>query len=733
MTGLDDLGTGLAPFATPIAPIGVAQPLGVPEEVPIGAPPAPPPAPGAPAEPWPPQHWNLGEAELGFDEGDLAAARSEEAPATAAPPPGLAPAEAPEPGPEGAPPPPVDALSGGELPPPPPLADDGAPAPGEGEADPAAADQAELARQRDLAIRDPEAYAAENAKREYDRNKLLLDGAAAAATRDEEARQQNILAHRKAIADAQQESLRLRQEVETLSAQRVDSDGWWKSRDSGQRFFAGIAAVAGGILSATNGGRNQALDMMANEAARNMEAQRANISNRRDLLNQQVGMNQQDFSRAGQLFEMNEADRIAGYAVVEKQLLNEAQKYDPRGTMAAQMTQAAMGARAKKEAALAAQEEKLYQRSKDAQDLGLRQRAQRVSELAQRETARHNRATEREATAGDAIRPLEYFGALYGKDKLPPFPMSDKQYAEWWGTKGKISDATKTEEMALHQARTNSPEERARMFGVGGIVRKDGSPVLFRNDSVAEKFTKQKAGVDTAAALIDRMLLARRKHGWSSDLLRSDEWREMKADFAALNLTKKDLDELGVIAGPDLELIYSSLGTSDPTEVRDPTAGLERARLNMVNKLNSTLLGNDDQAVAYQPPKLAALAEFERPKQDDLQIATRPVARFATDPETRAKLIEERARAIDALKYKDPTRAELDQVQQSLIKSVRNQELTSDEALQLIEGLSNFNSYLVGSDQRSGVDDMLDAKSRAEERASQYNAVGGFPGQRRGD
>jgi hypothetical protein len=169
--------------------------------------------------------------------------------------------------------------------------------------------------------------------------------------------------------------------------------------------------------------------------------------------------------------------------------------------------------------------------------------------------------------------------------------------------------------------------ERARKLGVGELVRDDGRPVLFRSTESAEKVANSQGAAKLATQLIDKLLVARKQHGWSSDLFKSDEWRQMQGDYSQLQLAKKTTDELGVLAGPDMDLIERALGTSDPTEVRDPTAGLENARNNLVAQFNARAQSQvaDGNIQPWEPPRLRALEAFEAGKGENVKAFLAPL------------------------------------------------------------------------------------------------------------
>ena len=150
------------------------------------------------------------------------------------------------------------------------------------------------------------------------------------------------------------------------------------------------------------------------------------------------------------------------------------------------------------------------------------------------------------------------------------------------------------------------------------VLDANGTPVMeqvpFRAPTPkrAEELADKGAAVEKSVVLLDRLTRARDKHGWSSDLFKSDEWREMAADYGQLILVAKDAAGLGALAGPDVEILNKAFGTKDPTELRDPGAGLAAARRNMISGYNSDLRSNGYTGEAYDIPDVSSNAGLKK-------------------------------------------------------------------------------------------------------------------------
>lgn len=355
-----------------------------------------------------------------------------------------------------------------------------------------------------------------------------------------------------------------------------------------------LAGVLASIVGGFGGGRNvglEAVNRIADEAGQ-LHAQKL------QLIGRQRGAVGEQMSQAGDMYKAAESVRLATYDTAIKSLESEVQQFDPRGTTALRVMDNLNALKAKRAEALAK-----YQVDEQKRIEAILKEQREVAQL--QETQRHNiagekadatrayadvlraKAEDKKATAeagGNALLTPDELRArgidIPATAQLPPMTLKQAQ---------KTAETAKSVEDWKKAARENSPQERARQFGVGELVDADGNALQFRSAESAEKVAKLKGSADFGVQLLDRMITARETYGWSSDLLKSPEWREMQADFAQYALEKKNIDELGVLAGPDMGLIHKAAGTSDPTELRDPTPGLKRARENIIEKTNSTV------------------------------------------------------------------------------------------------------------------------------------------------
>lgn len=188
----------------------------------------------------------------------------------------------------------------------------------------------------------------------------------------------------------------------------------------------------------------------------------------------------------------------------------------------------------------------------------------------------------------------------------------------------------------LSQAGKQKEAEEYLKRGIGGtavpVKDKDGNtvdvtfePLKQRDGKIwlptggegaVDRLRNEKVATDRLLQIMDGVLAAGPE--WMSDSRNSDKLQEMKADWAAAKLEVKDVKKLGVIAGPDLDLIEDFLGTPDPTRYKDSVAGITRARRNLVRGLN-ILMRNHDFTGTYDPPPFG----LEKPAETPVDVATK--------------------------------------------------------------------------------------------------------------
>lgn len=398
-----------------------------------------------------------------------------------------------------------------------------------------------------------------------------------------------------------------------LAATKVNPNRYTQNRSLGRTIFEALASGIGGLAMNYTGGHNLVLDAIDKNIDNDIAAQKDDIANQWRGIDARKSEIAQEYARHGDMYRAQETYGIAVYQGLISDAKTKLQELDPAGGQALKIRGLIDGATERVTQRAQALNDHTFEHNlkvakdaRDAADLEEKIRKDKADEsLAWTKEAREGA----KAKAEDQVYSPAVLQAIYksqGTDiPLPPKSMSLKEH------KALIENVNAVQE-GQTKARANSPEDRARQLAVGEIVDSTGAPVLFRNDTVAADIAGGKAALDSGARLIDKITLARAKYGWSSDLVRSPEWREAQADYSALLLQKKNTDHLGVLSDSDIELEGRALGTKDPTEVRDPTPGLMTARKNMVDDFNDkagaqAVLPTGRKLKRYEPVELTKL------------------------------------------------------------------------------------------------------------------------------
>jgi hypothetical protein len=453
-----------------------------------------------------------------------------------------------------------------------------------------------------------------------------------------------------------------RADVEAEAAAMSDDPeaDWFKDGGVGRTIFSMIAAVVGGMAQKYTGGRNVGVDMIDTSISRYINERRQNIAGKR----QNVAQMEQD---AEADFRHDTAVRLAAYENAIRLLDAEVQNYDPKGTSAIALEATKREVLARQAKAVADFEEREIKRLEaagktqleiakhletvrknqlDAENDKIRARAD--SARAAADMLRAKTDAKKAENETQLLSPA-YFAATYPNNPKPPHEMTAKQYADFLEQTAKGPAAQKAGLDAVKAQEDIAKAQRENK--AGDLVDIDGEPLNFRDSAAASKVATKRAATDNVTRLLDQIQAARARYGWSSDLIKSDEWRAMKSDFASLAVEGKTLAELGVLAGPDMGLLHEMFGTTDPTEVRDPTAGLKQARANAVNSLNATIVAETvpgQKPKRYLPPEIAAAKSYERTAGQNVDVWDSPLLQ-SPDENVRQRAAQNAADSIDAL------------------------------------------------------------------------------------
>lgn len=377
-------------------------------------------------------------------------------------------------------------------------------------------------------------------------------------------------------------------EAKAEASKSIDINRGWANASTGTKIAGIFSAIAGGLVAHKYGGKNSGLEMIDKLIERDIDAQKFDRQSKLGELARRGASARDRMQMAGDDFREETRLRLTSYDRVLGQIASDAQNFDPRGTQAIRYGQAYQDLAAKRAQVAIDAQKRTADAYKEQLDFAGKELDLLTKKAALAKAQRAGMGGGGGSGSSGILTP-DQWAAQYGEVGRPPSAMDEKGYARWIATGNKLAQGAFHSTQANKAARENSPEWLAGELGAGDLVNEDGTPILFRDSTSAGRIAKKRGAVDNAARLIDQLSAARAKYGWSPDLFKSSEWREAKADMGALIIESKNDAELGALSGPDMGLIEQMLGTTDPTETRDPTPGLKRARMNSINSLNTVI------------------------------------------------------------------------------------------------------------------------------------------------
>ncbi len=446
---------------------------------------------------------------------------------------------------------------------------------------------------------------------------------AAAAQMDDHAEARNRASKAEAIAAAKTQREQLELDARKLAETPIDPERWWKSRSTGQKIAGFMSAIVGGLVQGRTGSaRNSGLDMITAAIDQDVDAQKADMMNRRAEIQRRSGAVSEQFAEAKEDYFEAEKFRHASYERVKNQITTDMSNYDPRGRAAIELGRLYNGISSAQAKHAQAAEDKFWKDQMEA----LRFAAEMNKAQAEAAKLEAEAAKMRGAGAGGAkkVKPEDvpqapgYFAAR--GLVAPPVPMSTKEYKAWQPLKKGTQEITTNE---------SSLSREALERGIPGLKQADGTPFIARGtpESIVS-LRAMKSGTQNAIGLIDEALRVRT--GWSSNLGNSDERKKLKAIWGQAKLAAKDTYKLGAITESDVPLIEGALGTDDPSSWTDPEAGMMTARRLMQNRLNRELeaAGYDGAPIDIKAPSTRAPDEtpedraFKRAQNRDIGSIT---------------------------------------------------------------------------------------------------------------
>lgn len=417
----------------------------------------------------------------------------------------------------------------------------------------------EVGRQRALIDKDPAAWATENAKREEDKQKAADEEEALIRAQERKAQLDHMQMLENASAKANMDSAADYQHAQQL---HIDQGHWWQTRTTGQKVASYISAMIGGFLAPYHGGKNSGLDAINDAINQDIDVQTKNMGSQRDAIAAHQNMVAQAYDRTRDLARAQDTARLAMFQGALEQINKARAKVDPLGSQAQPLVAAGLGV----QNAIAQQQQAMQQRNLDN---NIKQGDLQVKQAGALETSRHNKADE---------------GA-----KRQELALKREEQAQKAATEGQLT-----------------PKE-LRAQGLPQLPDVNGKPLIAPSDEEAKSTRKALAATNNAARSLDHLVSLVEKNGWKSDFVKSKEWREAKSEFASVIPQIQHAEGFQRLTDMDLKLIQDQLATTDPTELRDTVAaGLKQARANLVDNFNGDLQSIAPTAARYEPPRYQA-------------------------------------------------------------------------------------------------------------------------------
>ncbi len=453
-----------------------------------------------------------------------------------------------------------------------------------------------------LAETDPEAYATQTRLAEQAANDEFLKGKADIIRKDREQSESDNRAHAVAAEESRKASAQLEIDAKQLADTKVDPEKWWHDRSTGQKIAGFISAIVGGLAQSAAGGtgRNVGLDMINGAIEQDIAAQVANLQNKRGDISRRQGVVAEMYARTGDLDRSMEAARRASHEQAMRELEIKMQQFDPSGTTARAIAKDVMIGRASEAAA---------QQKRAAEDEKRRFEAAKIlqDEARIKEENRYHKATvgvdysrlaqQKKEFKENHDLALANLGLEQDKLKVE----ADKLKA---AGKTKEADALSERGVGGQLVPTGEVDESGAPAMKYDVLRQaDGSPFTVGTKEEAILFRKKKAAVDTITSLMDETIKMVKENGWESDFVQSPAWQKMKANWSTIMVKQKDFQDLGAITESDAKLIGGLMGAKDPTQLRSPIVGMEKAFDNTVGQFNKDMRSIQYTGSDYAPVK----------------------------------------------------------------------------------------------------------------------------------
>lgn len=479
------------------------------------------------------------------------------------------------------------------------------PQPRTGESDQTPLNEDELLK---LAHNDPVAYAAFNAQKDAERDQQFREKNARLEIDHAARAEQDWADYQKAKHESDAMLMQLDADAQALAAEKP------KKYEPGALDL--IAAVAGMIGAPATGGQNVGLNLVMKRIDDHATMQREEYARKKDLIDTRRNTYARLRAAGYDDFQATSAFRMASMERARQQMLTEAQNYDPQGSTARKIANAALQMEQNISAArTAAGQQALESRLKLAQIA-----------KAEAEAAKLNRAGVGGA-AGQKFPP-EHFAAQ-GLSAPPPGVMfTEKEYDQWRQRGGgKVANDAVSRKQEADASKAEA-DAAAAQSGYAIANPETGDPLINKDDKpfvvMDAEERKRLRGIGAAARnirlLADKMAELKKKYGGAITSLGSDEAQDLKRLASMVDFETFKAFDLGAPSDGDKALAEGARGGVDLTSfIKNATHGIQ----GYAESVEQKALGHWRSAgYTGKPIKFARAADLSTPKPTLVQELT---------------------------------------------------------------------------------------------------------------
>jgi hypothetical protein len=396
-----------------------------------------------------------------------------------------------------------------------------------------------------------EKLAVDAVDREEKRRQLVAEQQLATLRSDRERAEENDRIRAEADAVVRQRLVEIDRDAKELASASIDTGRFMRNQGAGQQLAGLLAAGLSGFLNPR--GPNQGIDMALRLINQDIDAQRADIEQRRWSVNQQQGIVGDLFRQTGDAHRAAETARLAMLDRAEKEILASAQQFDPMGTQYQRRMEAVQKVRGEKAAAWA----KLTAEQQKAE-------------------------TDRQKAVLDARKAESEIA-----DKLHGQKMAEQANRRGWAQIAEEKRKNlKAEDLAKDKLKT---EKEEKGLTIPGAKDSTGAPIVAQNEADAKIVKDQLEASGKAIRLLQQLSEMREKIGPSFASWTSEERAKASALHSKAVVMLKEAGKLGTLDKGSEGVIKQQIGENISAFLDDPKSRIDATRESLYQDLQMTM------------------------------------------------------------------------------------------------------------------------------------------------